>query len=61
MSRTEVTTDKHGRISLELVIGGHEWALRYLAEEKPDGTIVLTRSVLLRMARGGAPGGQRPR
>ena len=42
MSRTEVTTDKHGRISLELVLSGHKWAHRYLAEEKPDGTIVLT-------------------
>ncbi len=42
MSRTEVTTDKHGRISLELVLGGQKWAHRNLAEEKPDGTIVLT-------------------
>jgi hypothetical protein len=42
VSGTVVTTDKHGRISLGLVLGGHRWAHRYLAEEKPDGTIVLT-------------------
>jgi hypothetical protein len=42
VSGTVVATDKQGRISLALVLGGHRWAHRYLAEEKPDGTIVLT-------------------
>jgi hypothetical protein len=36
----KVSTDRHGRISLAGVVA--RWAHLYLAEELPNGTIVLT-------------------